>query len=67
MEELNKHILNLETQLSESKKPNRFPRYYRTSQSLVIVLIDYYYKLNYCLDALEWSTDDTGYKLCFFY
>ena len=64
MEELNKHILNLESQLLESRKPNRFPG--TTEQARVgNSLIDYYYKLNYCLDALQWSTDDTGYNLCF--
>lgn len=64
MEELNKHILNLESQLSESKKPNRFPG--TTEQARVgNSLIDYYYKLNYCLDALQWSSDETGYKLFF--
>ena len=64
MEELNKHILKLENQLLEAKKPNRFPG--TTEQARVgNSLIDYYYKLNYCLDALQWSTDDTGYKLYF--
>ena len=64
MEELNKHILKLESKLLEAQKPNRFPG--TTEQARVgNSLIDYYYKLNYCLDALQWLTDDTGYKLYF--
>jgi len=64
LEQAQKQINNLQNKLSELSKPLKFPGL--SEQSRVgNAIIDFYSRLGYTLDAIDWSSTETGYKLMF--
>ncbi|AFZ28599.1 hypothetical protein Cylst_6381 (plasmid) [Cylindrospermum stagnale PCC 7417] len=64
IEALQLELHRLTRKLEELSKPHRFPGL--TEQARVgNAIIDYYQRLGYCLDAIDWVSNETGYKLLF--
>jgi len=64
IEELQNQILNLRNRIKELSQPLRFPGLTEPSR-VGNAIIDFYLKLGYILDAIDWETSETGYKLLF--
>ncbi len=57
-------IANLQNKVSELSKPLKFPGL--SEQARVgNAIVDYYARLGYTLDAIDWQSTETGYKLMF--
>jgi len=64
IEYLQSEIISLNNRIKELSKPLRFPGL--SEQARVgNAIIDYYSRLGYTLDAIDWTTLDTGYRLMF--
>jgi len=64
IEELQAQILNLKNRIKELSQPLRFPGLTEPAR-VGNAIIDFYLKLGYILDAIDWETSETGYKLLF--
>jgi hypothetical protein len=64
LEKLQAEVINLQGKISELSKPLRFPGLTEPSR-VGNAIIDFYLKLGYILDAIDWETSETGYKLLF--
>lgn len=61
----NLKIAKLTEEIAELKKPHKFIGL--TDQAIVgNAVCDYYFRQGYTLDAAEWESTDTGYKLFFY-
>ncbi|MBN3893839.1 MAG: hypothetical protein HWQ41_00585 [Nostoc sp. NOS(2021)] len=64
IEALQAEIYHLKQELAEASKPLRFPT--TTEQARVgNCIIDYFYRMSICLDAIDWDLLEIGYKLLF--
>ena len=57
-------IAKLQDKVSELSKPLRFPGLSEQARA-GNAIIDYYARLGYTLDAIDWQSTETGYKLMF--
>jgi len=64
LEKLQGEVISLKNKLSELSKPLKYPGL--SEQARVgNAIIDFYSRLGYTLDAIDWSSTETGYKLMF--
>jgi hypothetical protein len=64
LEKLQGEVVSLKHKLSELSKPLKFPGL--SEQARVgNAIIDFYSRLGYTLDGIDWTTAETGYKLLF--
>ncbi len=64
IEVLKAEIIRLKEELAIVTKPLTFPGL--SPQSIAgNAIINYYHKIGYCLDAIDWESTETGYKLLF--
>jgi len=64
LEKLQGEVISLKNKLSELSKPLKYPGL--SEQARVgNAIIDFYSRLGYTLDAIDWQSTETGYKLLF--
>jgi gas vesicle protein len=64
LEKLQHEIISLNGKLSELSKPLRFPGLSEQAR-IGNAIIDFYSRLGYVLDAIDWQSTESGYKLLF--
>jgi len=64
LEHAHKQIANLQNKLSELSKPLKYPGLSEQAR-IGNAIIDFYSRLGYTLDAIDWQSTETGYKLLF--
>jgi len=64
LDKLQTEVLHLHSKLAELSKPLKYPGLSEQAR-IGNAIIDFYSRLGYTLDAIDWSSTDTGYRLMF--